>query len=65
MAWLAQDTYILIHTNPGKVGRDDSDRGRPQAEERQKRFVNGEFIDGVMSMRGSRLPSAFSRLQSC
>ena len=27
--------------------------GRPQAEERQKRFVNGEFIDGVMSMHGT------------
>ena len=31
-------------------------RGRPQAEERQKRFVNGEFIDGVMSMHADCHP---------
>ena len=35
------------------LARSHAGGGRPQAEERQKRFVNGEFIDGVMSMHGT------------
>ena len=47
------------------LARSDADSGGRRSE-RQKRFVNGEFIDGVMSMHRAprRLPSAFSRLQS-
>ena len=46
------------------LARSDADAGGRRSE-RQKRFVNGEFIDGVMSMHRARHADCHPLFQGC